>query len=277
MVNVAPVVLKIGGRALDAPGAAAELAGAVARFPSPVVIVHGGGARVTEWCGKLGLATRFHAGRRVTDEAALAVAVAVLAGLINKETVAALRAAGVDAIGLSGVDGGLLDARPHSDSALGQVGEIRGVRAAPLVEQLSAGRCPVIASIAASGGRLLNANADDAAAAIARELQAPLLVLLSDVETLRLDGRPVNRLDGPALDAALDHPDVKDGMMPKLQAVRSVLDGGVGTVCLGAWRGPDTLLSLAGGGLPARGPGGWPGTVICRWNEERIGRADTAD
>lgn len=276
-MTTSPVVLKIGGRTLDAPGATVELAGAVARHPMPVVIVHGGGARVTDWCRRLGLVTRFHEGRRVTDEATLEVAVAVLAGLVNTELVAALRHAGVDAIGLSGVDGGLFDASPHPDPSLGRVGVLRGVRGGLLHEQIVAGRCPVIASIAAADGHPLNVNADDAAGAVARALRAPVLVLLSDVEALRLDGRSVARLDGPALDAALAHPDVRDGMKPKLQAARQVLEGGVGAVCLGSWQGPGTLQSLAGGVSPASGPVQWPGTVITRGSREVAAHVDTLD
>src|SRR5207245_9215619 len=106
----APLVLKLGGRALEAPDAAGELAAEVAALRVPVVIVHGGGVEVSAWCMRLGLAPRFVEGLRVTDDATLEVVAAVLAGLANKRLVAALRAAGVDAVGLAALAGGTVTA-----------------------------------------------------------------------------------------------------------------------------------------------------------------------
>ena len=101
------VVVKLGGTTLaDQRQVLAEVA-AVAR-KRPVVLVHGGGKRMTEWLERLGVPTRFENGLRVTDPAALEVAAAVLRGVVNSELVAALRDVGCDAVGLSGVDGGLL-------------------------------------------------------------------------------------------------------------------------------------------------------------------------
>ena len=96
-----PVVLKLGGRALEAPGATRELAQELAAFAMlhPVVVVHGGGAELTRWSERLGIAPRFHDGLRVTDTQTVEVATAVLAGLANQRLVAAFRAAGVAAVG----------------------------------------------------------------------------------------------------------------------------------------------------------------------------------
>ena len=249
-MNGAPVVIKLGGRALEAEGAANQLAAAVARFATPLVICHGGGAEVTAWCRRLGLEAAFHDGLRVTDDDTLAVAAAVLAGLANKRLVAALRAAFVDAVGLSALDGGMVTTAPHPQAAtLGRVGMVRAVDVTLPRRLLSAGAVPVLASIGDDGaGGLLNLNADDVAAALAAALGARVLVLLSDAPGVVLDGRIAPSLDRGGLDAALAHRDVRDGMRAKLVAARAALDGGVARVQVGAWSGPDTLVELLAGG-----------------------------
>ena len=105
-----PLVVKLGGRALDAPGALSECAAALREAGSSgpsaraLLVVHGGGAEVTAWCARLGVEARFADGLRVTDASTLEIAAAVLAGLANKRLVAALRARGLDAVGLSALD-----------------------------------------------------------------------------------------------------------------------------------------------------------------------------
>ncbi|HEX5631801.1 MAG TPA: acetylglutamate kinase [Gemmatimonadales bacterium] len=259
--------MKLGGRALEAPGALSECAAALrdtgeagrsARahaHPSPgrpTLVVHGGGAEVTAWCARAGIAARFADGLRVTDPATLEIAAAVLAGLANKRLVAALRAQGVDAVGLAALDGGIAQVRRHANSAtLGEVGEIESVDASLLEDLLAAGRTPVLASLGADGaGALLNLNADDVAAAIAAALPAGDLLLLSDTPGLKLGGEVVRTLDPAALDGALEHPDVSGGMRPKLRAARMALAAGVRLVHIAAWHGTDTIASvLAGRGV----------------------------
>jgi len=123
-------VLKLGGRALEATGALAAFAAALARQHEALgatLLVHGGGAEVSEWSMRAGLAPHFSDGLRVTDPATLEIVAAVLAGLANKRLVAALRAAGLDAVGLSLVDG-LARVRRHPDAArLGEVGVIEAI------------------------------------------------------------------------------------------------------------------------------------------------------
>jgi acetylglutamate kinase len=258
------VVLKIGGRALepagepaasaatratDAPAedALAALAADLEALGAPVVIVHGGGAEVTLWCERMSIPPRFVDGLRVTDRAALEVATAVLAGLANKRLVARLRATGLDAVGLSGLDGGTIEAVPHPRAAaLGAVGAVRDVRPALLQTLLDQGRVPVIASICDHGGALLNVNADDLAAALAGALQARALILLSDAPGLVIGGAVVPRLDPGALPKAIDHPEVKGGMRPKLIAARAALEAGVPRVHIAAWAGPGTLPAILG-------------------------------
>ena len=245
------IVLKIGGRALesgDGAGAPEALAAEIAALSTPVVVVHGGGAEVSGWCERFSIAQHFLDGLRVTDPETLPVAVAVLAGLANKRLVARLRNAGLDAVGLSALDGGTIEAEPHPRSAaLGAVGTVRAVDPALLETLLVEGRTPVIASIGDCDGALLNLNADDLAAALAGALEARVLVLLSDAPGLVLGGATVPRLDAGALAAACDHPEVQGGMRPKLNAARAALAAGVARVTIGAWSGPGTLRSLLDG------------------------------
>jgi acetylglutamate kinase len=242
-----PVVVKLGGRSTVGER---ELADAVRRVDAPVVIAHGGGNKVTEWCQRLGIDPVFRDGLRVTDEPTLEVATAVLAGLANKRLVATLRAAGLDAVGLSALDGGIVTAEPHPDAAvLGHVGAVGASDGSLLRALIAAGRLPVVASIGDDGaGSLLNLNADDLAAALAGALGAELLVLLSDTPGVVLGGSVRRALDAEALDAALEDPGVRDGMRPKLRAAKAALERGVARVVVAAWDGPDTLARLVAHG-----------------------------
>lgn len=238
-----PIVVKLGGRALEAPGALAGFAAALARLPRPTLVVHGGGAEVTRWCERLGIASRFHDGLRVTDPDTLEVAAAVLAGLVNKRLVAGLRVQGIDAVGLAALDGGMLTVRRHMNAdVLGEVGEVIGADATLLQLILAAGRTPVVASLACdAAGRLLNVNADDAAAALAAAIGASDLVLLSDTPGLKLAGAVVARLSASELPATLARPEVEGGMVPKLISAQTALAGGVARVHITAWEHDDTL------------------------------------
>jgi acetylglutamate kinase len=243
-----PAVVKIGGRALETPGAALALCREVAGLTGGLVLVHGGGADVSDWCARLGIESRFHDGLRVTDEPTLEVATAVLAGLANKRLVAMLRGADVDAVGLAALDGGVIHAVPHpASSTLGAVGSVQSVSPALIEALLARGAVPVMASIGDYQVSLLNLNADDLAAALAPAVRASALVLLSDTPGLRLDGRIVPSLDRAGLLAALAHADVQGGMMPKLRAAMAALEGGVPRVHIGAWDGAGSLARLLSG------------------------------
>ena len=140
-----PVVVKLGGATFaETSGLLTELAAASRQ--RPLVIVHGGGRRVTEWLARLGLPSRFADGLRVTDEAAIEVAAAVLRGAVNLELVAALRRLGIDAVGLSGVDGGLVVGRRVP--GLGFVAAIAEVRRGLLDALFAEGRVPVVSPLA---------------------------------------------------------------------------------------------------------------------------------
>ena len=250
-----PLVVKLGGRALEAPGALTECAAALREAglsglsARALLVVHGGGAEVTEWCKRAGLEARFAGGLRVTDAPTLEIAAAVLAGLANKRLVAALRARGLDAVGLSALDGGTVRVTRHPEAqVLGEVGAVQAVDTSLLLSLLASGRTPVLASLGDDGaGALLNLNADDVAAAVAAAIPAHDLLLLSDTPGLKLGGRVVRSLSPAALADALEHPEVTGGMLPKLRAAQDALQAGVRRVHIAAWQGPGTISAVLEG------------------------------
>jgi acetylglutamate kinase len=228
------VVVKLGGTTLAEQRQVLAEVAVVARR-RPVVLVHGGGKRMTEWLERLGVPTRFEGGLRVTDPAALEVAAAVLRGVVNSELVAALHDVGCDAVGLSGVDGGLLIGQRIPD--VGLVATVTGVRRDLLDSLLVSGQVPVVAPLARDEeGLVCNVNADDAAAGIAAGLGARQLVLMTDVDGVRDAGG--NRLDSITPDEAealIADGTISGGMVPKVRAALAAL----------AWEGAEAIIADA--------------------------------
>lgn len=214
-------VVKVGGNELDSAAFCDGLAGAVARAVERIVVVHGGGRAISAQQAALGLPVVKIAGLRVTDAAALAVVVGVLCGNTNKMLVAALRSKNVNAVGLSGVDGGILQCMQlhHPAGDLGFVGAVEQVDARLLQVLLNAGFTPVLASVGAgASGTLYNINADAAAAAIAVALQAEQLEFVTDVAGI-VDGQGVQAtLNISQVEQLVCDGVIRDGMLPKVQA-----------------------------------------------------------
>jgi acetylglutamate kinase len=226
------VVVKLGGTTLaEQRQVLAEVAQIARR--RPVVLVHGGGKRISEWLERLGVETRFEGGLRVTDPAALEVAAAVLRGVVNSELVAALRDEGCDAVGLSGVDGGLLIGRRLPD--VGLVATVTGVRRDLIDSLLVAGQVPVVAPLARDeDGVVCNVNADDAAAGLAAGLGARQLVLMTDVDGVRdAAGRKLDSVDAAQAEALIADGTIRGGMVPKVRAALAAL----------AWDGAEAIIA----------------------------------
>lgn len=253
-----PVVIKIGGAAAGEEGNALDLATELHAGGEKVVLVHGGGPLVGEWSKRLGLAPRFEGGLRVTDEPTRDVALAVLAGLVNKRLVAELRRRGVSAVGISGADAGLLEVR-RADARLGLVGEVVACRPRILERLLGAEVLPVVAPAAIDGeGELLNVNADAAAGAIAAALAARLLVLVTDVEGVKDgSGAVVRTLDPGTVERLRREGVISGGMLPKIEACLVAAGAGVtaaivhhadaeGFRALLAGRGAGTVVTAGG-------------------------------
>ena len=245
-------VVKLGGNELDRPAWLTACARALVRL-DPVVVVHGGGRAVSALSRRLGLPVEKRDGRRVTSPEVAEVVELVMGGPVNRQVVTALRAAGLDAVGLSGVDGGLLTARPMPGE-LGHVGEIAQVRVALLESFLLAGLTPVIAPMApeASGteGTPLNVNADDAAAAIAGALRAAELLFVSDVPGVEVDGAIRPALEAGDVETLIELGMATDGMAAKLRAASAALRAGARAVRIGDLH----LLDHAGAGTRILAP-----------------------
>jgi len=231
-------VVKLGGNELERPDWLAACGRALMAV-GHVVVVHGGGRAVTALSQRLGLLAEKRAGVRVTTPEIAEVVEMVLAGPINRTVVGALRQAGLDAVGLSGVDGGLLTAE-QLPGGFGHVGRITGVRAALLHSLLLSGLTPVIAPMApgggAGGGLPLNVNADDAAAATAGALQAAELLFVSDVPGVVVKGVPQPSLPVGELDTLIELGIAANGMAAKLRAAAAALEAGARAVRIGDLR-----------------------------------------
>ena len=202
------------------------------------VIVHGGGPEVTRFASKLGIETTFVDGLRVTDAATMELAEMVLVGKVNKQIVGLINKHGGTAVGLSGKDGHLIEAEPivYVDSAgramdLGFVGEVTQIDTRVL-ELLAPYAIPVVAGIGASAtGQSYNINADTVAGEVAAALGADKVVFVTDVAGVFDDSRPeepwLRTCDLSALVGLQSRGVITGGMLPKVEAVRRALEGGV--------------------------------------------------
>jgi len=229
------LVVKLGGTTIAEQRQILDEVAAIARR-RPIVLVHGGGRRISEWLERLGVPSRFENGLRVTDAASLEVAAAVLRGVVNSELVAGLRDLGVDAVGLSGVDGGLLIA--ERVPGMGLVAHVVGLRRDLLDAILVGGQVPVVAPLARDEqGIVCNVNADDVAAGIAAGLGARQLVLLTDVDGVRgPDGRRLATLTAGEAEALIEAGVIAGGMVPKIRAALAAL----------AWEGAEAVIADSG-------------------------------
>ena len=251
-------VLKAGGEIFAdtaRTNALMEQVGILHQVGIRVVLIHGGGPQSTALATALGLDTTFVEGRRVTDGASLDVATMVLNGQINTRVLAACRDLQIPAVGISGVDAGLIRAhrRPpverDGDTAVdyGFVGDIDSVEADVLVKQLDNGLMPVVSPLSCDeAGTLLNINADTVAAAIAAELDAEKLILLTGAAGILEDVDDpqslISYIDRAELDKLRDYGKLADGMLPKAAAIDAALAHGVKRVHVISHKVPDSLL-----------------------------------
>ncbi|HVT37867.1 MAG TPA: acetylglutamate kinase [Gemmatimonadaceae bacterium] len=235
-------VVKVGGCAQGAsrlPALVAEAArssrGSLATSES-LCIVHGGGGAVSALQRRLGLEPTFRGGRRVTTAGDLEIVRMVLSGTTNKNLVSRLLSAGVRAVGISGEDGMLFSARAVEAEGLGLVGGAVTVDAGIVLHLLAGRFVPVISPLARdlnvdrTGNVALNVNGDDAAAALAAELQADELVFVGDVPGVLADGAVLRSLDIERASALIAGGIAMGGMAAKLEAAAHALHAGVTAV-----------------------------------------------
>ena len=210
-----------------------------------ITVVHGGGKQLSELAKQLGIEQTIIEGRRVTDDATLEMAKMIFAGKINTDILAALRNRGIEAVGLSGVDGNIVHAarRPPKEILnretgvrdkidFGHVGDVVQINARLLTVLLDHGYLPVISSLGADDeGMVFNINADTIAAEIAVRLQAEKLILLSDVDGIYLTagdpGTKLSRLTAIEAGELINSGAASGGMIPKLQSIIVLLERGV--------------------------------------------------
>ncbi|MFL0425859.1 acetylglutamate kinase [Micrococcus luteus] len=221
------------------------------------VVVHGGGPQINAMLDRLGIASEFRGGLRVTTEEAMDVVRMVLTGQVGRELVGLVNSHGPYAVGFSGEDAGLLRARrtgavvDGQEVDLGLVGEVTGVDPTAILDVIESGRIPVVSSVAPEidddgepTGQVLNVNADTAAAALATALGAAKLVLLTDVEGLYADWPDrdslISSLTAAQLRALL--PSLASGMIPKMAACLAAVDAGVQRAHVVDGRRPHSML-----------------------------------
>ncbi len=225
--------VKIGGRAQGDPGLAGAIAAEVAQGDA-VCVVHGGGDDVSSFQRRLGMEPKFSGGRRVTSVEDLEVVRMVLSGAINKRLVAQFISAGIRAVGVSGEDASLFQARATDPERMGRVGGDIRADASLISHLLAGGYVPVVSPLAREAGSQdgagLNVNGDDAAAALAVALGADDLVLVADVLGVIEDGKVIPSLDLDAAAALIQRGVATGGMAAKLEATAFALKGGVASV-----------------------------------------------
>jgi acetylglutamate kinase len=259
MTNRIGVVLKLGGELLEEPEARRNIGVAIRRLAAkgPLVVVHGGGREVDAELATKGILKRTVDGLRLTDIATLDVVVGVLAGRVNTRLVAAARAAGVRAVGLTAADAEVSTIRradsytasDHSIVDLGLVGQPTGVDRPALIDQLCAsGRVPIVASIGADdSGQLLNVNADTLAGHLAARMGAARLLIAGGTSgVLDTQGRTIASVDEALLERLIADGRASAGMVAKLIACRVARRGGVALIDIVNGKETDDMETVQG-------------------------------
>jgi acetylglutamate kinase len=245
------VLIKLGGTLLDAPESRHRLAGEIAAALNQgiqAVVVHGGGKQMTRYLSSLGIESRFVNGLRVTTPEVLDAVVKVLAGSVNQELVAALVACGAPAVGLSGMDALLTEARQMSDE-LGWVGQPVRSDARLLNSLVELAYLPVVACLAGDRqGQFFNVNADQMAVSIAGAFGADKLLFLTDVEGVRgQDNAVYSTLNTNQCRQLIDAGIAVGGMRAKLESAIEALQKGIAEVVIAPGATPAIVGKLLAG------------------------------
>ncbi|MFW7380635.1 MAG: acetylglutamate kinase [Oligoflexus sp.] len=220
-------IIKIGGSVIDDEKLLQEFLGKFSRIPQKKILIHGGGLIASRLSEKLGIEVQMHQGRRITDRDSLDIVTMVYGGLINKTIVAKLHALSCPAIGLTGADGGLIQAkrRPAQPIDYGFVGDIEKISAKFLKQTLDQGLTPVIAPLSCSSdGQLLNTNADTIASELCQVLtphyHCSLLYAMDHAGVLLNPDDPqsaIAELDRQRFAELIESRVISKGMIPKLE------------------------------------------------------------
>lgn len=211
-----------------------------------VVLIHGGGPEISQTMKKLGKEAVFLNGLRVTDKETVDIVQMVLAGKINKTLVNLLQIKGGHAVGLSGIDGGIIEAK-MKDEHLGFVGEITKIRTQPIMDLLEHNYIPVISTVASDRqGNTYNINGDTAAAYIAGALNAKRLIMMTDIDGILRDkddpATLIHKLTVSQAKGLYDEGIISGGMIPKVDCCIEAISKGVQTVVINDGRVPHSIL-----------------------------------
>ncbi len=243
------VVIKYGGNAMIDPSLKEQVMEDIVLLwltGIKIVLVHGGGPEISELMEKLGKKTEFINGLRVTDKETVDIALMVLAGKVNKTLVNLLEMKGGKAMGISGMDGHLIEAK-MKDERLGYVGEITGINIAPVTDLLDMGYIPVVSTVGCDDeGNLYNINGDTAAAHIAGVLGAKRLIMMTDIAGILRDRNdPSTLIPEVTVQEAKELCEkgiVSDGMIPKVDCCIEAIKEGVKNVIIMDGRVPHSIL-----------------------------------
>ena len=252
-------VVKAGGGVFGDPASTRQLVEQIAilhYFGVRVVMVHGGGPQLTELSDALGVPTRMVEGRRITDAKAIDVTSMVLNGLINTRILAICRDLNIEAVGISGVDAGLVRAHKRAPMRMGAsgelvdfgfVGDIDGVDSTVLRKLLDNGLMPVVSPLSADeSGVLLNINADTVAAAIGAALSAEKLILCTGAPgilgSVEDPGSLISYTDVHGLKRLREEGRIAEGMLPKAKSIEDAIRGGVRRVHVVSYKAPEGVL-----------------------------------
>jgi len=211
-----------------------------------VVLIHGGGPEISQTMKRLGKEAVFLDGLRVTDKETVDIVQMVLAGKVNKTLVNLLQIKGGHAVGLSGIDGGIIEAR-MKDERLGYVGEITKIRTQPITDLLEKNYIPVISTVASDRqGNTYNINGDTAAAYIAGALNAKRLIMMTDIDGILRDkddpSTLIRKLTVSEAKGLYDEGIISGGMIPKVDCCIEAIEKGVKTVVINDGRVPHSIL-----------------------------------
>ena len=211
-----------------------------------VVLIHGGGPEISETMKRLGKKAEFVNGLRVTDRETVDIVQMVLAGKVNKSLVSLIQMKGGHAVGLSGIDGGIIEAK-MKDEALGYVGEITKIRTRPITDLLEKNYIPIISTVASDRqGNTYNINGDTAAAHIAGALHAERLIMMTDINgVLRDKDDPSTLIREMSVEEAkglYNEGIISGGMIPKVDCCVEAISKGVGNVVIMDGRVPHAIL-----------------------------------
>ncbi len=256
------VIVKLGGSTLEDKSIINQLAQDASAIPSgtALAVVHGGGREIKSELSLKGIESEFVQGQRVTDKDTMKCVVKALSGSVNKEIVSVFRSEGVNACGISGVDGGLIKTEKLlvDNQDIGFVGKISEIDTTIIETLFSKNFLPVIAPVSSNEkGDLFNVNADNAAGAVAEAVNADDLIFISDIPGVLIKNCVRSVIKTGEAESLISEGHIKGGMIPKLRSSVNAVNKGVKRVHICDWKGQGSLIERL-----KKAPES--GSIICR-------------